>query len=419
MGSNVSGPGKVVAERVTKKIHVSELQIGMWVSQLDRDWLETPFIMQGFLVESIADVETVCQFCEHVWVDAVEEKWAGKPSHQAISATPKRRVIVNQVSSIAENRAIFAVYKKARIITRSLLDEVRLTSFINTDSAKGVVKDCVSSVIRNADALTWLSKIRSQDEYTSEHCLNVCILAIAFGRQLGYEGRELIDLGLCGLLHDVGKMKVPHDVLNKPAKLTPKEFKIIQRHTVFGRNLLLAAGSDVAQAVDVAWCHHERPNGQGYPRKLTAESISRMSRIISIVDAFDAMTADRCYKPAKTSTEALKIIFRTRGTHFDKELAELFIQTIGLYPPGTVVELMGGQVGLVLESNHHFRQLPKIIVLRDSIKEPMAEQLVDLALVEQGKLGKEFLIREVHPDGAFGVSVRNYQEQGKLFKIAN
>lgn len=414
MSSNSSDNGQFVSERKTKKIHVSEIQLGMWVSELDRDWLDTPFMMQGFEVKSMADIEALAKHCQHVWVDVVEETWSGRPALEKVKPKPKPRVLKNQVSSADENRQIYGTYKQARTVTRSILDEIRLTSFIDTDKAKDVVNDCVGSVIRNPDALLWLSKIRSRDEYTSEHCLNVCIMAIAFGRQLGYEGSELFELGVCGLLHDVGKMKVPDDVLNKPGPLSEEEFRIIQSHTEHGRDLLMAAGSDSARAVEAAWCHHERPDGKGYPRGLKGNEISRTAMIISIVDAYDAMTAERCYKPAKTPTEALKIMYECRGTHFDGELVDHFIQTVGLYPPGTVVELVSGQAGLVIEANPNFKHLPKVIILRDYLKQPVDEQMVDLSMVHKGKLGKEFLIREAHPDGAFDISVREYQAKGRL-----
>ncbi len=408
--------GHFVSNSASKKLHVSELQIGMWVSKLDRDWLDTPFLMQGFLIESMADIETLAEFCEHVWVDVREEHWVDNFSKKTLNKSPSRRVYINKVPVREENQKILGVYRQARRITKNLLDEARLSSVINTDNAKGLVNDCVSSILRNPDALMWMSKIRSQDEYTAEHCLNVCILAIAFARQLGYSDSELHDIGMCGLLHDVGKMKVPLEILNKPARLTDEEMKIMQCHTTYGRNLLMSAGSGAAQAVDVAWNHHEQMDGKGYPRGLADSKIGRYARIIAIVDAFDAMTAHRVYKPAFSATKALKIIFHERGTHFDKELTEVFLKTVGLYPPGSVVELINGEVGLVVETNQRYRQLPKVIILRDAQKKPVKEKIIDLALIEQGKLDKCFLIRDAHADGAFSVSVREYQNKGLMFR---
>lgn len=415
MAIDSNNNGRFDTRRNTKKIHISELQIGMWISKLDRDWLDTPFLMQGFLVETAADIETVAEFSEYVWVDCEEEQWVDYKNKESLNKKTTKKAYINKVSASTENRKVLGVYRDARRLTKSLLDEARLSSVIDADRAKETVNDCVHSVIRNPDALLWLSKIRSQDEYTSEHCLNVCILAIAFGRQLGYAEEELKTLGMCGLLHDVGKMKIPQEILNKAGKLTPEEFNLIKNHTTLGRNMLLSSGSGVAQAVDVAWNHHERLNGEGYPRGLKEVSINRFTRIIAIVDAFDAMTADRCYKKAMTSTQALKIIYTNRETHFDKELAEQFLRTIGLYPPGSVVELKNGYIGLVIETNHTYRHLPRIVLLRNPAKQPIAEKIADLSLIEKGQLGREFLIKAVYADGAFGISVRAYQQKGLVF----
>ncbi|GAB2199216.1 HD-GYP domain-containing protein [Sessilibacter sp. MAH4] len=408
--------GHFANEVQSKKIHISELKIGMWVSKLEKDWLETPFLMQGFLIESIDDIETVAQYSEYVWVDVREEHWVSLNANATLTQAPTKTIYINKIPVREENERIYGVYRDARRLTKSLLDEVRLTSVINTQQAKTMVRDCVESVLRNSDALMWMSKIRDRDSYTSEHCLNVCILAIAFGRQLGYDENALYDLGICGLLHDVGKMKIPLEILNKPGPLTDDEMKIMKRHSVYGRNLLMSAGSGAAQAVDVAWNHHERIDGQGYPRGLNDAQISRYSRVIAIVDAFDAMTADRVYQPPIPATQALKIIYQDKGTHFDAELAQEFIKTVGLYPPGSVVELMNGEVGLVFETNHKYRQLPKLIVLLDADKNPVKEKIVDLAQVEKGQLNRSYLIKDVLIDGSFGISAKEYQQRGLMFR---
>ncbi len=403
---------RIVSDTARKKIHVSELRIGMYVSQLDRDWLDTPFVMQGFLVETMDDIAVVEKYCEHVWIDTVEEYRAGGHSLQQHSPRPKRVRYINKVSTTDEQRKAIGVYREARRITKHLLDEVRLGAVVNTASAKETVNECVKSILRNADALLWMAKIRQEDEYTAEHCLNVCILAIAFGRQLGLSELELHNLGLCGLLHDVGKMRVPHEILNKPEKLTDKEFKLIKAHTVHGRNLLLAAPGGYDGIVDVAYSHHEKIDGTGYPRKLKGAGISQFSKIIALVDAFDAMTANRCYARAMTPTAALRNIYHDRGTHFDERLALVFIKTIGLYPPGSVVELKSGEVGLVFSTNTKYRHLPKVLMVLDNQKQPRKPQVLDLALVEKKELSADHLIAHVHCDGEFGIFIKDFREQG-------
>lgn len=401
----------------SQKIHVGELRVGMFVSKLDRDWLDTPFIMQGFLIEDPEDIDIVAEYCEYVWVDTHYSAKAGAFSSNigtASSARPAPHIY--KVELQEEHRKMYNTFREVRSVTKNMMDNIRLGAAINTSQAKDTVNECVQSVIRHPDALLWMAKIREKAEYTAEHCLNVCILAIAFGRQLGLDEGDLQKLGLCGLLHDVGKMRVPTEILNKPATLTPKEFNMMKAHTVHGRNLLMSTPGIYDGVIDTAYSHHERIDGEGYPRKLPGQGISYFTRIISIVDAYDAMTADRCYSEAKTSTEALKIIYQHRGTQFDDALGFKFLQTIGLYPAGCIVELYSGEVGIVVESNQRYRHLPKVILLLDEKKEKQKERIADLAQVESGELPRRFLIKQVWRDGSFGITLRDYNKKGLVLK---
>ncbi len=404
--------GYVKSSEKTIKIHISELKIGMFVSKLDRPWLETPFLMQGFVVESLDDIDAVAEYAQHVWIDAVREEWVAPEERALAKGQTKKVTYINKVDTKAEHSAALQTYREARRLTRNLLDDLRLGGVVNTDQAKATVKDCVHSILRNPDALLWMSKIRTQDEYTAEHCLNVCILAIAFGRHLGMSEADLEKLGMCGLLHDVGKMRVDPEVLHKTSALTDKEFNIMKAHTVHGRNLLMASPGIPNSTIDVAYSHHEKIDGTGYPRGLSSAGISELAKMIAIVDAYDAMTADRCYSPGIPSTEALKIIFKDRTTHFDDRLALEFIKSVGLYPPGTLVELVNGLVAIVFETNTKFRHLPKVIVVKNQDKKLEKNVLVNLADVETAQLEKAFLIKRALKDGAFGVFIKDYREQG-------
>ncbi|MFT5082438.1 MAG: putative nucleotidyltransferase with HDIG domain [Lentisphaeria bacterium] len=392
-----------------QKLHVADLRVGMYVCELDREWLETPFLMQGFLLDEEADIGVVAQYCEHVYID---HHLKAKPR---ISAGGKPNVTfapINQLIYEApveeEHQKVNKTFSRARSQTRDLLDDTRLGGAINSEAVKSTVNDCVQSVLRNPDALMWMAKIREENEYTAEHSLNVCILAVAFGRHMGMNEEQLQLLGLCGLLHDIGKMRVPNELLEKPGRLTDKEMKMMKAHTVHGRNLLLSTTNIYAGAIDVAYSHHERIDGTGYPRKLPGAGISKFSRIISIVDAYDAMTADRCYSPAKSTTEALKIIYSQRGKQFDEELAIQFIKTIGLFPVGSIVELYSGEVGIVIETNQKWRHLPRVILLLDDKHEPREKQIIiDLSYIESGDLPRTYLVKHVWPDGKYGLYLRD------------
>lgn len=407
-------PGYVDERQKSHKIPISELKIGMFVSKLDRDWMETPFLMQGFVVETLEDIDLVAQYSEYVWVDKLTVEWV-PPQSRAVANMIKSASYKNKTEAKQEHSQALSTYKQARRLTKTLLDDLRFGTVIDTDQVKETVNDCVGSVLRNPDALIWMSRMRSEDEYTAEHCLNVCILAIAFGRHLGMSEADLHKVGICGLLHDVGKMRVPPEILNKPDKLTDKEFNIIKAHSIHGRNLLMSSSGLPDIAIDVAYSHHEKVDGSGYPRKLSAAGISEFARIITIVDAYDAMTAHRCYSRAKASTEALKIIFKDRGTHFDDRLALEFIKCVGLYPPGTLVELINGFIGIVLQTNQKFRHLPKIIIIKNLNGELKKEIILDLGDIENQKLDKTYLIKRALTDGEHGINLMDYKERGLGF----
>ena len=402
-----------------EKIHIADLRLGMYVCKLDRDWLDTPFIMQGFLIEDREDIDIVAEYCEFVFIDKSETRKtpSGPSSNVGTASSARTPRYAYQTDINAEHKQMYKTFREARSVTRGLLENIRLGEAINTSQAKETVHDCVQSIIRHPDALLWMSRIREQREYTAEHCLNVCILAIAFGRQLDFSEQELENIGMCGLLHDVGKMRVPIEIVDKPGPLTTKEFRMMKAHTVHGRNLLMSTSGLYGGAIDVAYSHHERIDGEGYPRKLPGSGISYYSKLISIVDAYDAMTADRCYDAAKTSTEALKIIYAERGAQFDEKLALKFIQTIGLYPAGSIVELYNGNVGIIIEANTRYRHLPRLILVLDENKKPLKkEKIIDLSLIEAGELPKLFLIKQVWKDGSFGVQLREFQKKGLVLK---
>ncbi|MGE0344300.1 MAG: HD-GYP domain-containing protein, partial [Porticoccaceae bacterium] len=309
-----------------------------------------------------------------------------------------------------EHEVARQVLDAGRVNVKSLLRSAQMGQMLDTAVAEATVDACVHSILRNPEALLWMSRIKNQNEYTAEHCLNVCVLAIAFGRHLRMTEEELHLLGLCGLLHDVGKMRIPAEILDKPGKLTVEEFEVMKQHTVIGHELLQSQSGQVhALVLDVVLNHHERPDGSGYPRALGGRGISEFARIVSVVDAYDAITSNRCYAPEQPSADAQKIIFENRGTQFDEEVALQFIQAVGPYPPGTLVELRNGMAGIVLAGKPRFRHLPTVLVLRDENKQPMEERTVELDLTDTGELSKEFLIKRTVPDGAFGISLREYR----------
>jgi putative nucleotidyltransferase with HDIG domain len=429
---------KTYAKENLVKVPVAQVEIGMFVAELDRPWLGTPFLLQGFEIRSKSQVRTLTDYCHYVYVlkegvprkgpEVLVSKIEPPPKKNTGILLPRarlgqrphaKRTVVRsrppyeiQKSVRLEHDAAREALDAGRVNVKSLLNSARMGQMLDTQVAAATVDACVRSILRNPEAMIWMSKIKNQNEYTAEHCFNVCVLAIAFGRHLHMTEEDLRLLGLCGLLHDVGKMRIPSEILDKPGSLTEDEFVVMKQHTVIGHELLERQSEGLHHlALDVVLNHHERPDGGGYPRGLGEGEIAEFARIISVVDAYDAITSNRCYAPEQPSADAQKIIFQNRGSQFDEEVALQFIQAIGPYPPGTLVELRNGMVGIVLAGKPRFRHLPTVLLLRDANKQPMEERTVELDLTDSGTLSKEFLIRRTWPDGTFGISLREYRVQ--------
>lgn len=405
-------PGRVVKEKKVMQLPVSGLKIGMYVRELDRPWLETPFILQGFPIRSVADIEEIAKHCEWVVVEVGEEVWQpGQERTLPDTPMPRTPAYTPSTTRKAELGTAQRTHQNARLLTRSFMDDVRLGRGIDIKEVKATVSECVRSILRNPDAMQWMAKLRSKDEYTSEHSLNVGLLAIAFGRHLGASEEDLNKLGLAGMLHDVGKMQTPRDILLKDSSLTDEEFQLMKMHTQHGRDILLAHRNIYHGTIDVAYGHHENLDGSGYPRGIKSGGITDFTRIVALCDVYDAITSDRSYKRGASSLNALKIIQDQTGKKFDSRLAQEFVDCIGLYPPGSVVELHTGEMGIVISTNHRHRHLPKVMIVRNADKQPCPERVRNLEKVAAAG-ATEQLIKNVLPNGTHGIRVETYVEKG-------
>jgi len=396
-------PGRTIQEKQRYQIPVSGLKIGMFVCELDRPWLETPFILQGFKIRTLDDIEEISKHCEWVWVEQTEDSWQPADERGQLNAPLKRgNPYPNTVPRKQEMLHASTAHDAARALTRSFMDDVRLGRAIDIREVKTTVSECVKSILRNPDALMWMAKLRDKDSYTSEHSLNVGLLAITFGRFLGACEEDLNKLGFAGMLHDIGKMRTPLEILNKDSALNEQEFRIMKSHPQDGRDILLAHKNMYHGAVDVAYGHHEALDGSGYPRGIKASGITDFTRIVTLCDVYDAITSDRVYRRGASSLNALRII---------PKLAQEFIECIGLYPAGSVVELHSGEIGLVISTNHRHRHLPKVLIVRDTEKQPTQERVIALEKMAADAQSAR-LIKSVLPNGSHGVRIEQYVERG-------
>jgi HD-GYP domain-containing protein (c-di-GMP phosphodiesterase class II) len=394
------------------QIPVNALKVGMTVVELDRPWSETPFVFQGFRIDHVEQIEELAQYCEHVVVEYNVDQWVPSQERQVIGKPLRRRTFEYHAPARGDYGRADVLYNESRALSRSIMDDVRLGRAIDIKEVKTTVSHAVKTILESPDAVLWLSKIRSRSEYTAEHSVNVGLLAINFGRHLGYEEEDLNRIGLCGMLHDVGKALTPLEVLHKEGALTIDEFEVMRRHTTDGRDILMSHPDVIHGAVDVAYSHHESLDGTGYPRKLKSAGISEITRIVTICDVYDAITADRCYRKGQSSLRAFEVLNREAGVKFDKRLVEEFVACIGLYPTGSLVELRNSAHGIVVSTNYRNHHLPRVLMVRDQDRQPCEERIVDLQKAS-GQEGREgWLIRNVVPNGTLGVRVEEYVRRG-------
>src|SRR5690606_16635931 len=301
-------------------------------------------------------------------------------------------------------------WSRTQQFVEKVIRDIEQHNDLELASARPLIRSCVDSVKANASAMFWMARIKHRDAYTAEHCLRVAIFTVAFARFLGLPEDDLEVAGMCGLLHDIGKLRVPDEILNNPGPLSPREYEVMREHTTLGHELLKQDPSLDPIISDVTLHHHERIDGRGYPQQLPEWQISRFARLISIVDAYDAMTSDRCYRDGMSPADAVRILYKNRAQQCDADMVEAFIRMIGIYPPGSLVELNTGEVALVV-STHPGRKLkPKVEILLDADKHPVTPRILDLGT----QTTEDSTVREIHsplPDGAYGIVLHDRIQQ--------
>lgn len=272
------------------------------------------------------------------------------------------------------------IRSEAEGLVREFLRDATAGAEIKTDKVHSTVDKMVDSVFRNRDALLSLARLKSFDDYTFAHCVNVCILSITMGRSLGLNKPALNDLGAGAILHDIGKVFIPENVLKKPGPLTAEEYEVIKTHTFKGADLLYLSNEIRGDSVFVTLHHHEKYDGTGYPSGAQGEDIHMYARIASVADVYDAMTSNRVYQKRLTQHEAMQKMYVMRQAHFDPQLVERLIKCLGIYPIGVFVELNTGEMAVVTKPGHVSPLRPSVLVLLDRRKKPCASPYeIDLA----------------------------------------
>ena len=401
----------------TKKIYVHQLEPGMYVSGLDRPWLETPFYLQGFMIRNAGEVQKLSLYCDYVYVDYEKSianlnvEVSHKLSHNrklGIAATPftkelgtRRIVKYDEQNAVTEEiKTAHQAYENIKGEFEDMASRISSGKTLSIANLNDVVNPLVDSILRNPGASIWLARLKSQDSYTYRHCIAVAIWCSVIGRQIGLPKKELTLLSMGGMLLDIGKLKIPGAILNKTAQLSEREFTLVKKHVELSLKMVESSSRTLPQAViDMIASHHERFNGSGYPRALQGTQIPLYARIAAIADCYDAVTSQRVYAQPIPHALAIKKMYEWRGYDFQPELIEAFIQSVGVYPTGALVELSSGAVGIVIKENLGKRLRPQVLIILDSDKQQLPDfQEVNLA----DPSGSIDILRTLEP-GAYGL----------------
>ena len=327
----------------------------MYIQSFEGNWLSHPFWKTKFLLTEPDDLRTLRESgIAGVWIDTEKGLDAEAPEAASPERTPAPPPPAERLTapcSVTEE-----MHRATRILSRSkqavtnLFNEARLGKAVDVESCLPLVEEISASVTRNSAALISLARLKTKDEYTYMHSVSVCALMVALARQLGLDEDQTRETGLAGLLHDVGKMAMPEDVLNKPGKLTDAEFEMMKSHPERGHEILLKSGMASEGTLDVCLHHHEKMNGGGYPHHQQGDRIGLFARMGAICDVYDAITSSRPYKEAWDPSDSLTRMAKWEG-HFDPKIFHAFVKSVGIYPLGSLVKLHSGRLGVVIEQH--------------------------------------------------------------------
>ena len=433
-------------------VDTTDLSIGMYVIMLDRPWLETPFVFQGFEIKDQTDIDQLQSHCQYVYVD-VDLGSLSEANIRRLLASGKKTVPVTHPGVTASHqdsgwlrrffdfilRMGMGRFRASRAEELSGTYEVSSTvrgeaplankaielivaqhkAIIETASNEGLVDikaalialmPVIDSVLRNPNAIAWTIFSRKRSGRNYNRAVATSVWAIMFGRQLGFERKALQDLAVGGLLLDIGNVDLSADILNAEGYITIEQYEHLSRHVRLGLEILRGSTGVTQNVLDMVRCHHERADGSGYPDNLTGNKIPIFGRIAGIVDCYDAMTTKTLYSPAMAAYDAARELNEMRGEQFQAEVVEQFLRTIGMFPTGSVVGLSNGNIGVVLEQNPTRPLHPKVMLLLNQDRQPFDKpRILDMRkLADSDSSSRDVWIEKGHEHGAFGIDPSNY-----------
>lgn len=387
-----------------KKIAIENIRTGMYIDKLEGSWMKSPFWKSAFKLKDEKDLKSLrTSGIKQVWIDTkkgldVEPPKKVKEAAAKTKTEVKKPIAEKPVSLEEEMEAARRIQTQATEKITAMFQDARMGKAIKAQDALPVANEIYLSVIRNPGALISLTRLKTADNYTYMHSVAVCGLMIALGRQMGLEESLVKSLGMAGLLHDVGKMAIPEEILNKPGSLTDDEFGIIKSHPVQGWEMLKESPEVDKITLDVCLHHHEKVDGSGYPEKLSADRISLYSKMGAVCDVYDAITSNRSYKQGWAPADSIRKMASWKDGHFDEEIFDHFVRMIGIYPVGTLVKINNGRLAVVLDQGENLLK-PRVKVIYS---------ITDRAFIEPGIVDLEKgegVIEDIMDPTEFGIDV--------------
>ena len=378
-----------------REIPVEELTFGMYVSRLDRPWTETPFVFQGFVVKSEKQIDVLKKYCKHVLVDPEKEDLSevDKVSAEEIAKVRGTTVYKEAASVEVELPRAQLAYKKTTAVVEELSRAVEVGNAVDSAHSREAAAQITESVVRNPDAMALLIKLQEKSGSTLSRAAEISVMMTLFGRFLQLPQDRLEILGMLGLLQDVGKLKLP-TALATNGPVNAAEVELYRTHVDHSVEILSNTPGLPPELTGLASLHHERFDGSGYPRGLRGGGIALFGLIAGIVDTFDTLTAPPPFGENLSPSNALNIIYKGRGKQFHPALVEQFIQCIGVFPVGSVVELNSGEVAIVIAQNMVRRLQPRIMVVRDAHGHPLIPyKMLDLMKEPKVRPGEPYRIQ--------------------------
>ena len=385
-------------EYMLQKITTDQLAVGMYVSDVGVSWMKNPYLYsrEGRIASEEQLRAIRAEGYRELFIDLTRcDPGCLPPDLAALlpGETPEYREPPPPTVSLEEELiAAGGIYKDSMFYVHDLMDNMRQGSF-DMPAAEPVVESILQSVDRNADALFGLCKLRQTDSYTYTHCVNVSVLCVMFARAMGAGPDELHAIGMGGLFHDLGKALIPLRILNAPRRLTESEFAVMQRHPSLGFEQLEKVRGVPEDVLRIVIEHHEKYNGQGYPKQLPGTAISFVGKVSAIVDVYDALTSRRVYKEPMSLSKSLGILYSMRGKDLHPGFVEHFIRLLGVYPLGSAVELEDGTRAVVAASTPGKPLLPTVKLVKSRDGKNLSLKEVDLS-----ELGYPPVTRAIGPE---------------------